>query len=151
LINYNIVVPSGTAQNHLLIREFVALVNATAPDGALSFSDTQTRPFMKFWSNLIISEYLKNENDFLCRFLGTTLVKNYGADHTGKLMSERGTKEAQEFLMQLNLDALKGEGLIYASGNVFWETKTNKRWHQVRTGLKYGKIIDATLGFVVFE
>jgi hypothetical protein len=150
-VSYNTVVPSVNAQNHPLIQEFVALVNATAPDGVLSFADSQTRPFMKYWPNIIISEYLKSEDDFLCRFLGTALVENYGADHTGKLMSERGTKEVQEFLMQLNLDALKGEGPIYASGNVFWDSKAHKKWHQVRMGLKYGKTIDATLGFVVFE
>jgi len=150
-LNYNTVVPSLNAQNHPLIQEFIALVNATAAVGDLSFADSQSRPFMKFWPNIIISEYLESENDFRCRFLGTKLVDNYGGDHTGKLISERGTEEVQQFLMQLNLDALKGEGPIYASGNVFWESKTHKIWHQVRLGLKYGKTIDATLGFVIFE
>ena len=150
-VNFSIVIPSTEAAEHPQIKKFVDLVDSTVGDGALTFSDTQSRPFMKYWKNLVINKHIVDKNDFLCTFLGTDLVETYGADHTGKLVSERGTIEVQQYLMRLNFAALNNTGPIYASGKVFWGNKHYKIWHQARMALKHGSTKDGTLGFIVFE
>jgi hypothetical protein len=46
------------------IKSFVELVDATADDEYITFPQLQTHIFMKFWLNLIICRFVKDQDDF---------------------------------------------------------------------------------------
>ncbi|MFQ5764621.1 MAG: hypothetical protein ACE5GT_06810 [Rhodospirillales bacterium] len=143
---------SKVAEEHPLIRGFVRLVEKTASDGLISFTDLETEPFMKFWRNLTIFEYLDDENEFISRFCGTQVTEFFGRDQTGKRLKELGFGEKEDTdIRQMHLDALNGKKPVYVSSSFFYQDREYKKWHQVKMPLKRGDSVKETLGCVVFQ
>ena len=127
---------SATAREHPLINEFSTLVCNTVGDGLLDFRDLQDEPFLKFWKHLIIYRYEPEINDFRVIFYGSHVVSMYGADYTNKLLSEMGFHGAFKDVFTLNMRIINGERRVYASGDLFWQEKEYRKWHQVKMPLK---------------
>ena len=124
------------SKDHPLIEEFVNLVCDTVGDGVLEFSNLETPPFLKFWPHLIIYKYENDIDDFRVVFYGTHVVKMYGAEWTGKLLSEMGFAEAYDEVRELNMKALNGDHRVYSSGNLFWQNKEHRKWYQIKMPLQ---------------
>ena len=60
---------STTVEDIEPIKSFVELVNAIADNEYITFPQLQTHPFMKFWSNLIICRFVKDQGNFRIIFL----------------------------------------------------------------------------------
>jgi hypothetical protein len=142
---------SVQAKQNPLIMEFVDLVTDTVGDGILSFSDTQSRPFMKFWSRLTISKYLKDKNEFKCVFFGTMLVNTFGRDLTKTTISDRGWGESESSLRQFHEDAFTKRKPIFLSSSLHFVNKNYQLMHQVKMPIKFGPDVDGTVGIIIFE
>ncbi|NQW01361.1 MAG: hypothetical protein HQ483_16780 [Rhodospirillales bacterium] len=127
---------SAAAREHPLIQDFCALICATVGDGLLEFKDIQARPFMKFWKNFIIYRYEPAEDDFRVVFYGSHVASMYGADHTGKLLSEMGFNEVYQEVHTLNKRIIDGDQQVFASGTLFWQNKKYRIWHQAKLPMK---------------
>jgi hypothetical protein len=129
-------VDSAQAKQHPLISEFLTLVEETVGDGVLGFRDLQNRPFMKFWKHMIIYRFEDAQNDFRVVFYGSQVVSRYDADWTGKLMSEMGFAETYDTVFELNKKIIEGERRVFASGNLHWQGREYRKWHQMKMPLK---------------
>jgi len=126
---------SAAAKGHPLIKEFVSLVDETVGEGVLDFSHLRQRPFMKFWQHFIIYRYEQDIDDFRVKLYGTHVVKMYGVDWTGKLMSEIGFADAYDDIYKMNMKAMSDRNRIYASGSLFWQNRETRSWHSVKIPL----------------
>lgn len=133
------------AKKHPLIKEFVNLVEETVGDGVLDINHIQEPPFMKFWQHFIIYRYEKDINDFRVQFYGTHTVSMYGADWTGKLLSEMGFAEAYDDIYKMNMNVLNGDRRIYAQGTLFWQNREHRKWYQVKMPLQRKGAINEVL------
>ena len=123
-------------KEHPIVEAFVDLVDATAGDGILDFTDIQTPSFIKFWEYLIILRHEEDVNDFRFVLHGSSAVALYGMDCTGKLMSEVGLGEAYQEKYQADMRVLNEKTRIYASGTLFWRNKDYKEWYRVKMPLR---------------
>jgi len=136
---------SKSAKDHPLLRAFVGLVEQTVGQGVLDFTDLQSRPFMKFWQNLVIHRFDSASDDFRNIFWGTQIGLMFGQDCTGKLLSEMGYGEAYDTIRDLDMQIINGERRIYASGTLFWQGREQRQWHQVKMPLQRNGRINEVL------
>ena len=142
---------SVQAEQDPLIKEFVDLVADTVGDGFLSFSDTQSRPFMKFWPRLTISKYLKDSNEFNCVFFGTMLVSTFGKDLTKTTIKDRDWGQSESFFRQFHEDAFTKRKPVFITSSLHFVNKNYQLMHQVKMPIKFGPDVDGTAGIIIFE
>ena len=141
---------SAEAKTHPAIMEFVNLIDETTDHGVLDFIDLKTRPFMQFWNRFIIYRYEDVLNDFRVILYGTNVASLYGADWTGKLLSEMGFADAYDKIHEWNMKIINGEKRLYASGTLFWQNREHKNWHQVKIPLQRNGKINEVLIYMDF-
>ncbi len=141
---------SKEAREHPVIKEFVQLVRETVGDGVIDFSHLQAYPFMKFWPNFSLVEYLENEDDFRSIMCGSALADAFGRDQTGKKISELEFGEIKDGMRQLHFDALQGE-IVYASCTFAFQNREHRKWHQVKMQMTHSGRTNETVAVIVFE
>ena len=141
---------STAAKENPLIKEFVTLVEETVGDGVLDFSHLQMRPFMKFWPNLNFHRHEGDLDDFRNVFWGTYCIHMFGKDCTGLLLSEMGYGDTYEKLIYDNMRIIKGERRVYASGDLLFQGREHKEWHQVKMPLQRNGSVNEVLNCVDF-
>lgn len=141
---------SRKAQENPEIKAFVQLVDETTGGGILDFSELQSRPFIKFWSNLLIARYIEEVSDFKVVFFGTGMLRGYEKDYTNAMLADLGLKEHEEEIRQLHIDSLTKQQRIYSCGNFSWLKKDYTKWYHVKMPLKRGDILNETVTFVCY-
>lgn len=136
---------STAAKEHPTIKEFVNLVDKTVGDDVLDFAHLREKPFMKFWSNFILYQYEEDNNDFRIKFHGTYITTNYGEDWTGKLLSKVDLGDEYNNAFNQNLQIIKSEHRVYASGTFFWKNREHKKFYHVKMPLRRNDKINEVL------
>jgi len=133
------------------ISEFLKLAQSISPDCVLSSTDIQSRPFMKHWRHLIIFQHVPKEEDFRVSFFGTKVVRNYGEDWTGKLLSECGFILGFDKIYRTNRQVMKTRKMLAESGSLDWQDRHHKKWHQVKLPFRRNDEITDVLTIICFE
>ncbi|MBT6094124.1 MAG: hypothetical protein HOH04_04530 [Rhodospirillaceae bacterium] len=142
---------SSDAEQLPLISEFLGLVAATAPTGRLSLDDVESRSFMKFWRHLIIFRHEPTLQDFRVSFFGTEVVKCYGEDWSGRLLSDSGFTLGFDKIYRVNREVMESQEIVSESGVLDWLERDYVKWHQVKLPLSRAGEITDVLTIICFE
>lgn len=134
-----------------MIAEFLDLVAETAADRTLTLADVQSLPFMKFWSHLVIFRHEPDREDFRVSFFGTSVVKSYGEDWTGRLLSQSGFTLGCERIHRVNCEVMEKRIVVAESGDLNWQDRDHVKWHQVKLPLSRNGDISDVLTIICFE
>lgn len=130
---------------------FVAQVDKIVGAGVLCQREFQERPFMKFWSNSLITEYVEEDDDYRFLFFGTAIANLHGRELTGKYLSDVGFRTIGDTIRQLNFDVVGNVERIYSSGTLDIMNKDYNKWWHVKIPLERNGKIGSSLTYVVYK
>ena len=125
-----IVLDSKEAKLDNKICAFNALLNAKCEDEVLRLRDVQDADYMPFWDSMAISERL-DDGEHRVVFWGTNLVKNYGKDHTGKLMNECDVGYNPQMVSIIENHVIAKKKCVFVSGKIDWENQDYAGWNRI--------------------
>ena len=114
---------SQNENDHPLITEFVDLVNETVSENVLDFADIQSKPFIRFWPNLLIlkaAEDKANRPDAFIKLWGGAWVGAPGSEMTGKNFSEINLGNVKDEILKTHLKSLKDREMFIAYSLPNW-------------------------------
>jgi len=98
--------------------------------------------------------YFRHEpdrEDFRVSFFGTSVVKSYGEDWAGRLLSQSGFTLGCERIHRVNCEVMEKRIVVAESGDLNWQDRDHVKWHQVKLPLSRNGDISDVLTIICFE
>jgi hypothetical protein len=129
------------------LSEFLDLIG----DKTISFEEISDRHFHHFWKYLIIYRHQPDNRDFHVIHFGTDVVGSYGEDWTGKILSQVSHEMSFEQIYNDNLEVMENRSRLFANGDLDWQDRGFKKWHQVKMPLMRNGGINEVLICMCFD
>ncbi|MBT3906384.1 MAG: hypothetical protein HN578_07065 [Rhodospirillales bacterium] len=132
------------------IKKFVELINSTKGDGELTFSHIQSRPFMPYWANIMITKFHPEVNDFQVIFHGTDVVSHVLRDQTGKFLKDPDFRSSSPEILTAHTTAFIENRPIFLKGDLSIDKRKHKKFNQVKTPLLFKNNEKGTVTYVLY-
>ncbi|KKJ78133.1 hypothetical protein WH95_01920 [Kiloniella litopenaei] len=137
--------------NHPAIKGFLNLCDQARGKRQMSLDLIQSRPFVPYWSTLIVNRWHEDKQDFLYSFWGSKLSSIYGMDLTGKYILRGEFKSTEKVFWNAHKDVITDLNPVYLNTSIHWLNKEHQSFNAVIIPMERNDKITETIAYIAFD
>ncbi len=122
---------SKEAKENETLAAFMKVLEPGNDHEIVDFRTLQDRPFMKFWPNFCIAEFVEEVQEWKVTYWGTEILKSYGTEMTDKYLDEEEIGSQKDEILEDFFNAVREDKTSFASGTIDWKNKNYTTWYRV--------------------